>query len=152
MNCWDDICSNLCVREASLLDTSTRNDIPLRVLFGLSKFGGFRTWFEQFGYHVSQGCFGTTIATYEPVDAVFENLNLKSLLDQFCCDEATLVHSIICNYYEGFDGNEYFRELLLHLINDRKFDQIKSILDAMKGIDEDEDLISSVHKIFMQIC
>lgn len=45
MGVWEAICSDLCIREVSLIDTSMWNSIPLLVLFGLTKFRGFRTWF-----------------------------------------------------------------------------------------------------------
>ncbi|KAJ0693657.1 putative chromatin regulator PHD family [Helianthus annuus] len=85
MDLWDRICTTLHSREISIVDTSKKRQMDLRLLYGVS-YG--HTWFGRWDYKFCHGSFGVTKKQYEQalktlssleLDMIIRNMNNRSI-------------------------------------------------------------------------
>ncbi|KAL0908708.1 hypothetical protein M5K25_023214 [Dendrobium thyrsiflorum] len=123
MDLWDRLCTSLQVREVTVVDTSRKKSIDLRLLLGVA-YGS--PWFSRWGYQYRMGSFGVTEEVYAQ-----ELENLSSLpLDTLVADSAMAgrswdvsriiaVHRRLCwsNHCEPFTRLANVRDLLRYLLS-----------------------------------
>ncbi|XP_076912282.1 PHD finger protein MALE MEIOCYTE DEATH 1 [Bidens hawaiensis] len=89
MDLWDRICTTLHSREISIVDTSTKRTMDLRVLYGVS-YG--HTWFGRWDYRFCHGSFGVTKDQYThalqllsslELDTIVSNRSIKKLVSKY---------------------------------------------------------------------
>ncbi|KAJ9564496.1 hypothetical protein OSB04_000462 [Centaurea solstitialis] len=77
MDLWDRICTTLRSRKISVVDTSKKRKMDLRLLYGVS-YG--HTWFGRWGYQFCHGSFGVTKDKYDEALQILSSLELDIIV------------------------------------------------------------------------
>ncbi|XP_010278538.1 PREDICTED: PHD finger protein MALE MEIOCYTE DEATH 1-like [Nelumbo nucifera] len=80
MDLWDRICTTLRARKITVVDTSKKRSMDLRLLYGVA-YG--HTWFGRWGYRFCRGSFGVTEEQYNDALEILSSLNLDHIMDEF---------------------------------------------------------------------
>ncbi|KAK4742992.1 hypothetical protein SAY87_000993 [Trapa incisa] len=102
MDFWDRICTGLRARKVSLIDTSLKRGMELRLLHGLA-YG--EPWFGSWGYKFSRGSFGITPPMYKKAIETLQGIPLLLLTN--LSDTIISDHEIpmILSRYQSFSNH-----------------------------------------------
>ncbi|KAJ4812634.1 hypothetical protein LUZ62_025200 [Rhynchospora pubera] len=79
---WDRICLALCVRKISLSDNAKKDNMYLRLLYGVA-YG--KTWFNQWGYGFARPNYAVTYEMYSQSIGTLKSFPLQLLVPQLAC-------------------------------------------------------------------
>ncbi|KAK8931071.1 PHD finger protein MALE MEIOCYTE DEATH 1 [Platanthera zijinensis] len=123
MDLWDRFCTSLQVREVTVVDTSRKSSIDLRLLLGVA-YGG--PWFSRWGYQFQMGSFGVTEDVYRQDLDRISSLPLGTLVaDSAIAGRSWEISRIIAVYRrlrwsdpgESFTRLATVRDLLRYLLD-----------------------------------
>ncbi|GJX76640.1 PHD finger protein male meiocyte death 1 [Tanacetum coccineum] len=97
MDLWDRICTSLHSREISLVDTSKKRQMDLRLLYGVA-YG--HTWFGRWDYKFCSGSFGVTKDLYDKALEIVSSLKLDTLIRD---RHHSCIKKIISQYRDSSD-------------------------------------------------
>ncbi|KAI3665157.1 hypothetical protein L6452_43778 [Arctium lappa] len=97
MDLWDRICTTLHSRKISVVDTSKKRKMDLRLLYGVS-YG--HTWFGRWGYRFCHGSFGVTKDKYDEALQILSSLELDIIVHNL---QHFSIKKIICRYRDLSD-------------------------------------------------
>ncbi|XP_071740348.1 PHD finger protein MALE MEIOCYTE DEATH 1-like [Rutidosis leptorrhynchoides] len=98
MDLWDRICTTLHCRKISVVDTSRKRNMDLRLLYGVS-YG--HTWFGRWDYEFCLGSFGITKDKYDRALEILNSLELDSIVSEM--HQRSVIKKLICRYRDMCD-------------------------------------------------
>ncbi|KAK1423601.1 hypothetical protein QVD17_18906 [Tagetes erecta] len=112
MDLWDRICTTLHSREISLVDTSRKRQMDLRLLYGVA-YG--HTWFGRWDYRFCHGSFGITKDMYEQALQIISSLELDIFTHK---TKHRSIKKLICKYRQLSDTHLItMRDLFRFMLN-----------------------------------
>ncbi|WOL06617.1 PHD finger protein PERSISTENT TAPETAL CELL 1 [Canna indica] len=154
LDLWDRICTALQVRKISLVDTSTKSNMELRLIHGVA-YG--EPWFGRWGYKFGSGSFGVTQHMYQQSLEALQALPLHLLAPHFACfgQEIPIIvakYQSLCNHMLITLGSlfRFMVELKMHLPPDTIFCSYRTTaVSDYRGIIREENCRWSTKRVEM---
>ncbi|KAI3824318.1 hypothetical protein L1987_05773 [Smallanthus sonchifolius] len=112
MDLWDRICTTLHSRQISIVDTSKKKQMDLRLLYGVS-YG--HTWFGRWDYRFCHGSFGVMKDKYEQALETLSSQDLDLIIHNM---KNRSIKKLICKYRDSSDTHLVtIRDLFRFMLN-----------------------------------
>ncbi|KAI3824319.1 hypothetical protein L1987_05775 [Smallanthus sonchifolius] len=112
MDLWDRICTSLHSRQISIVDTSKKKQMDLRLLYGVS-YG--HTWFGRWDYRFCHGSFGVMKDKYEQALETLSSQDLDLIIHNM---KNRSIKKLICKYRDSSDTHLVtIRDLFRFMLN-----------------------------------